>query len=134
MNLNLHAIRQHCLNKKGTHAGYPFGPGTLVIKVIDKMFILISEHAEPLTINLKCDPDDALALRAKYVAIRPGYHMNKRHWNTLSLDGSLPPDLIYGLIDESYNWVVAGLSKKSRCLLTDSHTDEKPDLDIKDGV
>lgn len=116
-NLNAQSIRQYCLEKSGTHAGYPFGPGTLVIKVIDKIFILINEHSDPLTINLKADPDDALALRAKYSAIQPGYHMNKRHWNTLTVDGTIPANLIYELIDESYALVVAGLPKRSKGLL-----------------
>jgi len=105
------------LGKPGTIASYPFGEGTLVFKVADRMFALIAEDADPLRINLKCDPDDALALRAKYAAIIPGYHMNKMHWNSLILDGSLPTELVYELIDHSYELVVKGLSKSKREML-----------------
>jgi predicted DNA-binding protein (MmcQ/YjbR family) len=79
-----------------------------------KMFALISENEYPLRINLKCDPDDALALRAGYPAIIPGYHMNKRHWNTLVLDGSLPDELVAELIDHSYILVVKRLRKAQK--------------------
>lgn len=79
-----------------------------------KMFALISENENPLRINLKCDPDDALALRAEHPAIIPGYHMNKRHWNTLILDGSLPDALVAELIDHSYALVVKRLTKAQK--------------------
>jgi predicted DNA-binding protein (MmcQ/YjbR family) len=114
------ALRSYMLDKPSTIASYPFGEGTLVFKVVGKMFALIAEDADPLRINLKCDPDDALALRAKYAAIIPGYHMNKRHWNTLILDGSLPAELVYELVDHSYELVVQGLSKSKREMLKSS--------------
>ena len=81
------------------------------------MFALISETSEPLQINLKCDPDDARALRAQYAAIIPGYHMNKKHWNTLIFDGSLPAGLVIELIDHSYELVVSGLTKAQQAQL-----------------
>ena len=85
--------------------------GVIVFKVGGKMFCLIGEDADPLRVNLKCDPDDALALRKQYPAITPGYHMNKQHWNSLYMDGSLPESLVRELIDHSYNLIVASLSR-----------------------
>jgi predicted DNA-binding protein (MmcQ/YjbR family) len=107
-------IIEYCLNKPASSSGYPFGEGTLVFKVVNKMFALIPEENSPLRINLKCDPDDALALREQHPAIIPGYHMNKKHWNTLILDGSLPEKLVYELIDHSYELVVSKMSKAER--------------------
>jgi len=109
--LTLDVIKAYCLAKPGSSAGYPFGEGTLVFKVLDRMFALCSEDEQPLRINLKCDPDDALALRAQYSAIVPGYHMNKRHWNSLIMDGSLPENLVFELIDHSYQLVVTKMSQ-----------------------
>lgn len=78
------------------------------------MFALIAEHNEPLSISLKCDPDDALALRSQYPAIIPGYHFNKKHWNTILLNGSLSPQLVFELVDHSYQLVIAGMSKQDQ--------------------
>jgi predicted DNA-binding protein (MmcQ/YjbR family) len=111
---SLHQIQNYCLDKPGTFSEYPFGEGTLVFKVVSKMFALVDEDNRPLTMNLKCDPDDALALREQYPAIAPGYHMNKKHWNTVTLDGSLPEKLIFELIDHSYELVVAKLTRADR--------------------
>ena len=107
----LDALNAYFLTKPGTTASYPFGEGTLVFKVLDKMYGLVSEDAAPLRLNLKCDPDDALALRKQYDAIFPGYHMNKKHWNSLILDGSLSDALVRELIDHSYGLVVAKMSQ-----------------------
>lgn len=108
----------YLLAKPGAQPGYPFGPGTLVLKVGGKMFALLAEDSDPWTINLKCDPDEALALRAAHPkSITPGYHMDKRHWNTILLDGRLPNDLVNELIDQSYELVVAGLPKLMRAKL-----------------
>ena len=115
---SLELIKRYCLKKPGAFSQYPFGEGTLVIKVVSRMFILINEDRLPLTMNLKCDPDDALALREQYKAITPGYHMNKKHWNTLTLDGSLPELLVYELIDHSYDLVVAKLTRVEQRKLT----------------
>lgn len=107
-------IVAYLLAKPGAEAGYPFGSGAMVFKVGGKMFALLGEDSEPETINLKCDPDEALALRAAHETITPGYHMDKRHWNTLTLDGSLPDELVLELMDESYTLVVNGLTKAVR--------------------
>jgi predicted DNA-binding protein (MmcQ/YjbR family) len=109
--LSLDALRAYCLAKPGSSAGYPFGEGTLVFKVLDRMYALCSEDERPLRLNLKCDPEDALALRAQYSSILPGYHMNKKHWNSLILDSSLPEKLVHELIDHSYSLVVAKMSQ-----------------------
>ncbi|HEY8961948.1 MAG TPA: MmcQ/YjbR family DNA-binding protein [Luteolibacter sp.] len=95
----------HCLSKPGAEETTPFGPDTLVYKVGGKIFALTSPDEFPPRVNLKCDPERAMELRDRHEAITPGYHMNKRHWNTLVLDGSLPDVLIRDLIDHSYQLV-----------------------------
>src|SRR3990170_4515354 len=115
------AVVAYLLAKPGAEAGYPFGPGALVFKVGGKMFALLAEDSRPWTINLKSDPDEALALRAAYPAIAPGYHMNKRHWNTLTLDGSLPDALVLEFIDQSYHLVLGGLTKLEKEKLQRKH-------------
>ncbi|MEK6222654.1 MAG: MmcQ/YjbR family DNA-binding protein, partial [Chloroflexota bacterium] len=97
-----------------TTATYPFGEGTLVYKVRDKMFALITEDNDPQRLNLKCDPEDAKALRAEHDAIIPGYHMNKKHWNSLILNGNLSNDITFELIDHSFKLVVNNLKKVER--------------------
>lgn len=114
MKTDYNSLKAFCLAKQAASAGYPFGEGTLVFKVLSKMFALISEDDEPLRMNLKCDPDDALALRAEHSAIIPGFHMNKKHWNSIILDGSLPNDLVAEMIDHSYDLVVLGMKKADR--------------------
>lgn len=104
----------HFLSKPGAGETTPFGPDVLVYKVGGKMFALAVPDEFPARINLKCDPERALALRDEHDAIIPGYHMNKRHWNTLVLDGSLPAQLVRELIDHSYELVVASLPKTRR--------------------
>lgn len=101
----------HFLSKPGAEETTPFGPDVLVYKVGGKMFALTVPDEFPARINLKCDPERACALRDEYESIIPGYHMNKRHWNTLVLDGSLPTKLVRDLIDHSYELVVASLPK-----------------------
>ena len=105
--MDLPDLIAHCLAKPGAEETTPFGPDYLVYKVGGKMFALTSPDEFPPRVNLKCDPERALELRDRYEAIIPGYHMNKRHWNTLILDGSLPDQLIRELIDHSYQLVVA---------------------------
>lgn len=104
----------YLLAKPAATVEYPFDETARVYKVAGKMFALIGEDNDPLRINLKCDPADALALRAAHKTIIPGYHMNKKHWNTLILDGSLPEPLVFELIDHSYQLVVAKLPKAQR--------------------
>lgn len=107
-------VRAYCAAKRGATAGYPFGEGTLVFKVGGKMFALIGVSDGRPGINLKCDPDWALALRDIYPAVTPGYHMNKRHWNTVNFDGSIPMAEIEEMIDHSYDLVVNSLSRAQR--------------------
>jgi predicted DNA-binding protein (MmcQ/YjbR family) len=105
--MDLPDIISHILTKPGAEETTPFGPDTLVYKVGGKMFALTTPGEFPARLNLKCDPERAMELRDEYEAILPGYHMNKRHWNTLVLDGSLPSRLVRELIDHSYNLVAA---------------------------
>ncbi len=100
--------------RTGAVVDFPFDPVTLVLKVGGKMFALVILDEQPLRMNLKCDPAKAQALRDCFDAILPGYHMNKRHWITLVLDGSIPEDLVFSLIDDSYALVVKGLTKAGR--------------------
>ena len=100
-----HPLRDYLLAKPFTTEEHPFGPETWVYKTGGKIFAIVSFLDDPITINLKCDPDDALALRQMYTAVQPGYHMNKRHWNTVSLDGSIPDPEFYAMIDHSYQLV-----------------------------
>lgn len=111
--MDIEAIRAYCLTKKGTEEGFPFDDTTLVIRVGGKIFILISLEGDP-SMNLKCDPDQAIDLREANPAIVPGYHMNKKHWNTVMLDGSLSKNLILEMIDHSYDLVLKSLPAKQR--------------------
>ncbi|MBC9811273.1 MmcQ/YjbR family DNA-binding protein [Crocinitomicaceae bacterium CZZ-1] len=109
----LEEIRDYCLSKKGTEETFPFDATTLVFKVFGKMYALI-DIDEARSINLKCDPERAEELREQYDGIIPGYHMSKKHWNTVSLDGSINRSLVIELIDHSYDLVYASLPKKLR--------------------
>ncbi|NQU68795.1 MAG: MmcQ/YjbR family DNA-binding protein [Candidatus Marinimicrobia bacterium] len=100
--------------KNGVTNGYPFGPGIHVYKVMGKMFALIREDTNPISVNLKCDPDDALILRAQFEAVQPGYHMNKEHWNTVVFDGTISDDTLKMMIDHSYREVARKLKKSDR--------------------
>lgn len=92
-------------NKPGARRDMPFGADALVFKVLDKMFALVAWQANPLTISLKADPIDALILRKQYRAVGPGYHLNKKHWNTVTLDGTIPDEELALMIDGSYTLV-----------------------------
>jgi predicted DNA-binding protein (MmcQ/YjbR family) len=97
--------------------GVSVRPETSVFKVGGKMFALTALGARPLSVSLKCEPSLAQALRAEHTAVRPGYHLNKRHWITITLDDSLPDELVLGLLEDSYELVVDGLTKRQRDLL-----------------
>lgn len=101
----------HCLSKPGAEETTPFGPEVLVYKIGGKVFALTDPDQFPARMNLKCDPDRAVELRDEYDSIIPGFHMNKKHWNTIILDGSLPGKLVKEMIDHSYALVVKGLPK-----------------------
>ena len=110
----LDVLREYCCSKPSVVETYPFDEDTLVFKVMGKMFALTNVRAEELSVNLKCDPDWAMILRDHYAAVTPGYHMNKRHWNTVVIDGSIPDDEFWEMIDHSYRLVVKGLKKSDR--------------------
>jgi predicted DNA-binding protein (MmcQ/YjbR family) len=105
------ALRERCLSFAGSAETFPFGPETSVFKVAEKMFALSRLHAEPLSVSLKCDPRLAEQLRATHPAIVGGYHLNKRHWNTVVIDGSLPEVVIVDMIEDSYDLVVSNLPR-----------------------
>jgi predicted DNA-binding protein (MmcQ/YjbR family) len=108
-------LRTRCLGLPGASEEFPFGDEVSVFKVGGKLFALCSLDAgPPLKLSVKCDPELAAQLRSAYPAIRPGYHLNKRHWNTLTLDGSLPDELVTDLLGDSYDLVVASLPKARR--------------------
>jgi len=102
--VDLGVLAEYCINKPGVEETFPFDETTLVYKVMGKMFILIPTESEDLRMNVKCDPE--------YSAITPGFHMNKKHWNTIVPDGSLTDKLIFELIDHSYDLVVKSLTRK----------------------
>ena len=102
--MDLDAFRTYCLAKSGTTEETPFGPDTLVYKVLGKVYA-ITGFAKPLRVNLKCDPERAVELREEYEEVLPGYHMNKKHWNTIVLSGQLSQEEIRDLIKHSYNLV-----------------------------
>ncbi len=107
----LEPLRAYLLSRPGAVEDHPFGPQPLVVKVGGKIFALVSEDAAPLDISLKCEPAHAQFLRDSFPAVRPGYHLNKEHWNTVTLDGSIADDGIRAMIDESYRLVARSLSK-----------------------
>jgi predicted DNA-binding protein (MmcQ/YjbR family) len=112
--ITLEDIRTYCASKKGTVEEFPFDFSTLVFKVGSRMYALTNIDDVELRINLKCDPELSLILRSRYAQITPGYHMNKKHWNTVYLDGKIPDKEIYRLIDHSYELVFSSLKKSER--------------------
>lgn len=111
--MNIEFFRDYCLAKKGVEETFPFDEVTLVFKVMGKMFALTGLDNEEFTVNLKCEPDWAEELREQYPdEVRPGYHMNKHHWNTVHFEGSLDDALLLRLVDHSYELIVASLPKK----------------------
>ena len=112
--MNAESFRVYCLGKKAATEGSPFGPDNIVFKVKGKMFALVALDEVPPWVNLKCDPDLALELRDRYEQVEPGYHMNKKHWNTVVLDGVIPDGEIRKMIDHSYDLVVQSLPKTKR--------------------
>jgi predicted DNA-binding protein (MmcQ/YjbR family) len=104
LKMNIETLREYCISKKGVTEGFPFGEDTLVFKFKGKIFALANLDGD-LSVNLKCEPGFALELREKYHAVTPGYHMNKKHWNTIILDGSVPDKEVFSWIDHSYNLI-----------------------------
>ena len=107
-------LKAACLAFPGAREEFPFGDEVSVFKVAGKMFAVCDLDGDPLRLSLKCEPELAVRLRATYPAIAPGYHLNKRHWNTVTLDGSLPDEMVTDLLTDSYDLVVASLPKARR--------------------
>lgn len=107
-------LKAACLDLTGAQETFPFGPETSVFKVGDKMFALSALDAAPLSVSLKCEPELAVRLREQYPEITGGWHLNKRHWNTVRLDGPLPDRLVLDMIEDSYDLVVASLPREQR--------------------
>lgn len=113
--VNLNTIREYCLKKPGkVTEDFPFDEEVLVLRVKKKIFLLTSIYQRPLALNLKSDPEQAIEWREQYEAVQPGYHMNKKYWNTVTLDGSIPRTELFKMIDHSYEQVVMGLKKSER--------------------
>jgi predicted DNA-binding protein (MmcQ/YjbR family) len=111
--VNIEEIREYCISKRGVTECFPFDDVTLVFKVGGKMFALCNLDGD-LSINLKCDPEKAVELREHYPSVKPGYHMNKKLWNTVEIDGSVNDSIINSWIEDSYQLVVASLTKKQK--------------------
>ncbi len=110
--MNTEDFRQYCIQKKYTTESFPFDDSTLVFKLNNKIFALLSLEEESKSCNLKCDPERGIMLREEYSGIVPGYHMNKKHWNTVAFDEDVSDQLIRELIDHSYELVLLSFSKK----------------------
>ncbi|NML20024.1 MmcQ/YjbR family DNA-binding protein [Pseudoflavitalea sp. G-6-1-2] len=115
--MNIETLRAYCLAKPAVEETLPFGPDTLVFKVAGKVFLLTGLDSDPLSFNVKCNPDLAEELRERYEAVKPGYHMNKKHWNTITVDGTVSSKLIKEWIDHSYDLVVDSLPAKVKAEL-----------------
>lgn len=109
--MNIETLHQYCISKQGVSESLPFGPDTLVFKVGGKIFLLIGLDAAT-SFNVKCDPELAVELREKHNEVKPGYHMNKTHWNTVQMDGFLTEQQLRDMIDHSYHLVLKSLPKK----------------------
>lgn len=118
--MNHDSLRQLCLSLPGVTEDFPFDAETLVFRVEGKIFLLTNVDQRPLRFNAKCDPTRAIELRDQFPPIQPGYHMNKAHWNTVTVDGSVPAALVQTLVVDSWRLIVAGLSKARRQPLLDA--------------
>lgn len=112
--MNIESLREYCLSKPGAEETFPFGPDVIVFKVEGKAFLLLPLDVEQLRFNVKCDPDLALELREQYPCVLPGYHMNKKHWNTIVADGSASSKQLKEWIDHSYDLVISKSAKKRK--------------------
>lgn len=115
--MHIEQLREFCLSKKGVTEHFPFDVDTLVFKVMGKMFALMplsKWEKEEKWLNLKCDPDKAVELREEYEAIKAGYHMSKKHWNTITVNEDVSDKMVFELVNHSYNLVVNGLTKKAQ--------------------
>ncbi len=112
--MDIESLREYCLSKAGTKETLPFGPDTLVYKVGGKVYLLMGLESESLRFNVKCDPDLAIELREQYACVLPGWHMNKKHWNTIVVDGSVSGKQLREWIDHSYNLILNSLPQKQK--------------------
>jgi predicted DNA-binding protein (MmcQ/YjbR family) len=115
--MNIEEFREYCLSKPGVTEEMPFGESTLVFKVVGKMFALTSLDSDRFSFNLKCDPEKAIQLRETYACVQPGYHMNKQHWNTVYVDGTVGRRELLEWIDDSYQLVASKLTKAQKAAL-----------------
>ncbi|MFZ5969607.1 MAG: MmcQ/YjbR family DNA-binding protein [Bacillota bacterium] len=115
--MDYQTLKNYLLSKKGAREDYPFGEDVPVFKVGSKMFALINDDEGKISMNLKCDPQRALVLRSYFPAVKPGYHMNKTHWNTVEIDGSIPDDEIMEMIEHSYELVFKSLTKVEKAAI-----------------
>jgi predicted DNA-binding protein (MmcQ/YjbR family) len=111
--MNIELLREYCLSRPGAEESFPFGPDVMVFKVGAKIFLLCSLDSEDFSFNVKCDPELAIELRERYDCVQPGYHMNKKHWNTIVVDGSVSTKQLKEWIDHSYEIVNKSQAKKS---------------------
>ena len=112
--MNIEELRNYCIQRKGAEECFPFDKETLVFKVMGKAFLLCGIYGQPVSFNVKCDPEKAIELREKYTCVRPGFHMNKKHWNTVVCEPNVSAKLIKEWIDHSYNLIVNALPKKQK--------------------
>lgn len=117
--MNIEELRNYCISKPVVTESFPFDESTLVFKVGGKMFLL-TDLVDAFSINIKNTPEKVIELREHYPSILPGYHMNKKYWITILVDGTIPDDLVYNWIDESYNLIIAGFTGKEKALYTAS--------------
>lgn len=114
--MNIEQLQSYCLQKKAVSESFPFDSETLVFKVGNKAFLLVGLN-DPTHFNVKCDPEEAIQQRENHPEVQPGYHMNKKHWNTVRMDGDLPESFLRKVIDDSYRLVLEGMSKKERAAI-----------------
>ena len=112
--MNIEDLRSYCIQKPFTEESFPFDSATLVFKVAGKIFLLVNVDGDPLQFNIKCDPEKAVELREQYDCVLPGFHMNKKHWNTIVCDGTVQIKMLKQWIDDSYELIVDSLPKKVR--------------------
>jgi predicted DNA-binding protein (MmcQ/YjbR family) len=112
--MNIEELREYCISKPHVEETFPFDEETLVFKVGGKMFLLVGINETPVQFNVKCDPERAIELREQYTFVKPGYHMSKKHWNTITCEKDASKKLLKEWIDDSYNLVIESLPKKDR--------------------
>jgi predicted DNA-binding protein (MmcQ/YjbR family) len=112
--MNIEDLREYCIAKKGVEESMPFGADVLVFKVMRKVFLIAILENRPLQFNVKCNPEKAIELREQYSCVIPGYHMDKKHWNTIIIDDSVNLNLLHEWISDSYFLVISGLTKKQK--------------------